>query len=89
MAPVYGAPGVDSIMKRPYSGWNVGTAILRQRQRARRRRAAGDSLVRAAGRDGAHGGIELLEDLGLAEGQRRVLRLAVEGDDHVLDLRRD
>ena len=26
--PVYGAPGVDSSMYRPYSGWNLGTTTL-------------------------------------------------------------
>lgn len=28
MEPVYGEPGVDSSMKRPYSGWKVGTESL-------------------------------------------------------------
>ena len=26
--PVYGAPGVDSSIYRPYSGWNLGTTTL-------------------------------------------------------------
>lgn len=29
--PVYGEPGVDSSMKRPYSGWYVGTDFLVER----------------------------------------------------------
>src|SRR5690606_37167992 len=28
--PVYGAPGVDSSMYRPYSGWNVGGVTLQR-----------------------------------------------------------
>jgi len=29
MEPVYGEPGVDSSMYLPYSGWKVGTVMLR------------------------------------------------------------
>ena len=39
------------------------------------------------GRDVAHDGLELREDLGLAQGELRVLVVVVKGGNHVLDLR--
>ena len=47
-----------------------------------------DLRLAPIGRNVAHDGLQLGEDLGLAQGELDILLLVVKGGDHVFDLRR-
>ena len=88
--PVYGDPGVDSSMNRPYSGWYVGTDFLRATVSAMGVKGVmgGHALIAATVGYVVDDRLQLGQNFGLAEGEFRVSVVIVERHDHVLDLAR-